>query len=60
MIVITLPDGTKISGKKEEVLDAYERIKQMQMPQIISTPPLPDDYPMPKVPWDPKVVWSLY
>ena len=53
MITITLPDGTKIHGDKDEVLDAY-----LQLTHIDITPILPDDYPMPKVPWEPEITWT--
>lgn len=63
MITITLPDGTKIHGDKDEVLDAYLQLTHIDITPILPKlpdgyPELPDDYPMPKVPWEPEITWT--
>lgn len=66
MITITLIDGTKISGNRDDVIYAYKRIMNANSNKLSTHPlpddydayPLPDDYPMPE--WQPGIdaTWS--
>lgn len=44
MITIILPNGTKISGNKDEVVDVYKQIMTEHTAYGTPTPILPDDF----------------
>ena len=60
MITITLIDGTKISGNRDDVIYAYKCIMNAKSNKLSTHPlpnDLPDDYPMPE--WQPGVDATL-